>query len=174
MKYFVENPDGEKVGPFSLSEIVDQFGDNVSLIPADGNAQNSITTYLTLGKKTHPSHPIQLQLTKIPAIDGPMVIAAIALAAAVLGTMSIGFGFFASFDQPEEYQMTHAIFGLLGLLINAVAALVALCGLIARPSIIPTIALAFAILSSAAFLFIPPQTRPKASTRANQVDLASQ
>ncbi len=167
MKYFVETAEGNKVGPYSLSEVVEKFGDSAALIPADEAAQIQGTDSPGRDGQALPSYPTQLELPKMPKANGSMVLAAIALTVSLLGALSIAFGFFASFGQPREYQLTHVVFGLLGLLINAIAALVSLCALIVRPSIVPTIALAFAIRSSAAFILIPPQTQPRPPTRTH-------
>lgn len=165
MKYYVETADGGRVGPYSLSEVVDKFGDNAVLILAGDGAQIQNTDSPDREGQSRSNYPTQLELPKLPKADGLMVLAAIALTISLLGTLSIAFGFFASTGRPPEYQLTHAIFGLLGLLMNATAALVALCALIVRPSIIPAIALAFAILSSGAFIFVPPQSQPKLSSQ---------
>lgn len=162
MKYFVKTAEGENVGPYTLSEVVNKFGDSATLIPAD-NAEPIPRVYKPESEKlTRPSYPTQLELPKMPTLDGRAVLAAIAFSASLLGALCITFGFFASWGQPREYQLTHTMLGLLGLLINACATLVSICALIVRPSIVPGIALVIAMLSSAAFILIPPQTRPSA------------
>jgi len=164
LKYFIETPEGNRVGPYSLSEAFEKFGDCV-LIPADDAAQLQDTDSPGRDRQALPSHPTQLELQKIFRASSSMALGAIALILSLLGALSIAVGFFATFDKPSEYQLTHFALGTLGLLINAIATLIALCALLFRLTILPTIALAVAILSSAAFINIPPQTQPKPSTR---------
>ncbi len=156
MKYFAKHKDG---GPYTLSEIVEKFGDDAELIPAKEKLV-----------ATKPTHPTQLELPKIPPIDGGTVLGFIALLIALVGCTTIGFGFFASVGQPPEYGMTHAVFGGLGFLTNCLAVIVAVCALIARPTVFALIALTLALLTGAAVLCIPPQIKPRSSP-ASQLSL---
>ncbi len=167
MKYFVETGKGKIAGPYSLSEVVDKFGNDVSLIPQDEAAQILDTDSTDCEAQARPSYPTHLEIPTMPKANGTTVLAAIAIVTSLLGTLSIAFGFFVQFGEPAP-QLLQFLFGCLGLLINAIAALVALCALIVRPSTVPTIALALAILSSATFLYIPPYTQPKPQKKARQ------
>lgn len=161
MKYYAKYKEG---GPYTLSEIAQKFGDDVELIPAK------------VEQETKSMQPKHLELPKIPT-DGGMMLAAIAFSIALVGCAAIGFGIIPSVGQPREYEMTRVFFGGVGFLADCLAVIVGLCALIARPSALALVALSLALLSGAALLYVPSQTRPRPSRTSHlslQATFASQ
>lgn len=103
MKYFIETPEGNRVGPYSLSEAVEKFGDCV-LIPAEDAAQIQGIDSPDRDGQALPSRPTQPELRKMFRASASMALGTIALFLSLLGAFGIAVGFFATFGKPPEYR----------------------------------------------------------------------